>query len=199
MPKVTINGDTVTLRWLPEWNRQILDVAKRYRRGSDGTVRWQEAEADGALRGLPAMFNHKDLSHRLNALKRVRRPQEGYAVSADTHGKYRRIVPSRAPRWPLEKDLLLCTLATDPAVPRRGKYIDWKAVLRHSVARGLRGYTRRDVQNRYGILRHQEQRCAYSLEWKRANRERYRRNQEAGRRRLIRAAHDALYPLVELR
>jgi len=191
----------VTLRWLPEWNRQILSVAQKYRHNK--FVRWQEAEADGALCGLPAMFNHKDLSHRLNALKRVRRPQQGGFRGLDTHGKYRRILAltgaQRVSRWSLEMDLLLCTLATDPAVPRRGVYIDWRAVLWHPCARALCRYGVRDVQNRYSMLKRHRQRCRDSLEWNRANRKRYCKNQDVGRRRLIKGVHEVLYPLVILR
>ena len=72
MPKIIIDGKNVHVRWLKEWDKQIVLIGKTFKNKA-GFVDWQTAFSQGYMKGLPVL-KFQDYSHRLTAIKARRKP-----------------------------------------------------------------------------------------------------------------------------
>jgi len=87
--KIKYKGRVYHLHWPERFDRIVLKVAEDYMR-PNGTVRWKDAEADGALKGLPVYLTLRDISQRRSTLRsksdpdwveRKKRVRDAYAKS----------------------------------------------------------------------------------------------------------------------
>jgi len=206
MPKLTIDGKTIVVHWLKEWDKQILYIAKTFKNKA-GFVAWRTALEDGHMRGLPAL-KLQDYSHRYSELKARRKP--GYKEKRrkynqghpQTHSKHGTIIRDRLYRsgslnplrkklqcpprdlWSKEQHDILKALTINN---RRGMYqIDWPGVMEEKAwLRYLPKKYRSNLallRKYYQILKRLEdpktlkKRRKDSLRWRNENKARYLKN-----------------------
>jgi len=175
MPIVLQKNKKFILRWLPEWDRILLKVGKKYRRTYKGQtcVRWQDAEADEALKGLPNA-SLQTYSHRLSELKRRQDPkkvkkrklwaraywEEHHLVAKDPQKRYKMIVgmdpidkktvgykSRRSAEWPTERIKLLLYLVEK--YRKTEITIDWNALMADPKVKLLPKYTKAHLRSYY--------------------------------------------------
>lgn len=204
MPKLKYNGNRFTLRWLPEWDRQLHAVARKYKNGKKkNEISWRDAEADGRLRGLPSKVSLKDLSHRFSYLIRPRNRKKQPWVRGDSHIHKRNLLRNtgrvRVSAWTPELDFLLLTIACSPDVPRRGKYIDWRSVIALPDCSQFPTKAPRALSNRRFRLVNMEKRSNETLAWNRKHHKQYLKYQAKRKHRIINEANTILYSQLDLR
>lgn len=207
MPIVHVKGVRYLSRWDPAWDKIIRRVGKDYRTRK-GFVSWKEAEADGALKGLPLFFTHKNMSRRLSfitctknskayQLKHKRKSIEynkTYISKSDMNREelFRSLplsfkqahgyTPRNNPEWTPERIELLRTLVLWHK--RTEKTINWDSLMSDPRVRRLPPYSKEHLRSYYWSLITKEdpevvaKRRADALDYKYRNLKKYYKSQK---------------------
>ncbi len=99
--KIKYKGRVYHLHWPERFDKIVLKAADEYMR-PNGTIRWKDAEADGALIGLPVYLTLRDISQRRSTLKgksdpvRLEKRKKSREAYAKSHSSKYRSGPSMA-------------------------------------------------------------------------------------------------------
>ena len=227
MPKVTINGQTVTVRWLKAWDKQILLIGRTFKK-KGGFVDWKTAFEEGYFKGMPAL-KFQDYSHRFTNLKARKRP--GYAEKAREYNKLHKskqsdygikirnelfrsesLNPIRKkheclPRelWTDEQHGILKTLIL--AHPRGKSQIDWEGVMTDMWLNLLPKKYQKNLsalRKYYHTLLRLEnpnllkKRRKEALNWRNENKSRYLKNSFRRRKKITQVTHEYLLQKIPL-
>jgi hypothetical protein len=223
MPVVKVENRKFIVHWLPEWDKALLRIGKKYRRTYKGLrcVRWQEAEADGALKGLPNA-PRQVYSHRLSELKRRQDPkkvlkrklwgraywEKHHMVAKDPERRYRMVIdmdPSdkkaigyksrESAEWPAERVKLLLYLVEK--YRKTEITIDWNALMTDPKVKLLPKYTKAHLRSYYWSYITKKdpaviaKRRKQALDYKKRNYKKYLKN-NSNRRALVRGITNQL-------
>jgi len=195
MPIVEVNGQIFTAHWPKEGDRIIRAVAKKYKIGK--TIRWQLAEADGALSGV-LNVPLKKIMKRFRFLKNKRkiyakrRKHKQPTVISTAHEKRRMALQydagykSNKNHWSLSQQVLLYHLTGKYTVSGR---IKWKLLVNDKKAKKLPTVNIRLLSAAYCRFVNTDARRKSALNWKKKNRKRFNQNTQERvkkKRRLIR-------------
>lgn len=117
--KVKYKGKVFNVQWPKRFDEIILKAAKKYKRPG-GTVSWAEAEADGALKGLPVFLTLRDMSQRNHYLNNCKKP--GYKKKHNKRNKQYRKTHSYSAEGTASKRELYANTVPDEMKKKHG----WK-------------------------------------------------------------------------
>lgn len=228
MPKLIIEGKPVVVRWLKEWDRQIILIGKTFRK-KGGYVDWKAAFDADYLKGMPALDLYA-FSKRLTTLKMRKKPdflekrrkyrQEHRGIRQSKHGVKIRtqlymdgtLNSSRKkhqcpPRdlWTDKQHEILKALAMDY---RRGKsQVDWEGVMGSFLINFLPKKYQKDLpllRKYYQVLKRIEdpklliKRRKDALRWKNENKDRYLKNASKRKKNITKVTREFLLKKVPL-
>ena len=182
-------------------------VSKTYRTRS-GTINWKEAEADGALKGIPLLFTLRTLSRRFSYITRLKYNKEYQLKHKEKSIEYNKTYSSRSimnreelfrnlpmqiklthgykprnnPEWTPARIELLKTLAYWHR--RTEKSINWDSLMSDPRIRRLPPYSKAHIRCYYWSLVTREdpemitKRRADAIDYKYRNLKKYYRNQK---------------------
>jgi hypothetical protein len=226
MPLIRIKKVPFLTKWDPAWDKIILKARKKYIR-RNGNVNWKEAEAVGALKGIPVIFTRQDLSHRLSFITRSKYNEDYQIEHRKRSIEYNKTYfsksimnreelfrglpmeiklahgykPRNNPEWTPARIELLKTLVLWHR--RSEKSINWDSLMSDPRARRLPPYSKAHIRSYYWSLVSREdpeviaKRRADALDYKYRNLKKYYKSQKK-RKELIRSVvNDVLHEKIK--
>jgi len=227
MPKLIIGGKIINVRWLKEWDKQVILIGKTFKNKA-GYIDWQTAFDQGYLKGLPKLRLY-DYSKRHTAIKMSKKP--GYKAKRLEYNRKYKQIQSKAgtkfrknlfcggsldtlrkkhacpPRdlWTEEqKDILKAIII---AHPRGMRQIDWDGVMQDNLINRLP----KKYQKKLPLLRKYyhglcqcenpkllKKRRKDSLRWKNENKEQYLRNVSRRKKKISQVTNEYFLTKIPL-
>jgi len=206
MPVVKHNGRKFILKWLPEWDKEVMRIVKKYRK-PNSCVDWKRARAEGALNKIPMPFEairvrpnrlakYKDPSWRKEDLERVKLLYTKHNYKKEkARSAIIKEIPNNIVRSKWSKEQLR-TLKSLVKEHRTGKLTDWATVLKDPRTIGFPQRNPLTLSRFITAMNNKYEKKVYPVDReKRAQYNKRHRQKQKEKRALIR---EFLYKKIEL-
>jgi len=159
--KIIYNNTTFYIHWPKHFDTIIISAAKRNKFKKSNFINWEQAEANGHLKGLPTLLSLHDISHRFNYLKNKHKPKNTQTYKPrPQHYQNKKLLFKNLPThlktslgwkpktiWSPKQKQLLITLTTQY---KKIKSVNWTALIKDPRINQLPYKSRLKLMKYYG-------------------------------------------------